>query len=91
MNAFAPFSLGTRGCPGKIFAGMELNILLARLFYAYDFRSMQGNATGEGHPEMGWGRQNTGQFQFKDAFAPLRDGPYVQFKRRSTETSRGGS
>jgi cytochrome P450 len=82
VQAFAPFSLGVRGCPGKALAVMEMKVMLAKLFFGYDFRLMQGDITGEGFPGMGWGRKDRGQYQARDAFVPLRDGPYIQFTKR---------
>lgn len=78
-EAFAPFSLGNRGCPGKGLALVEMSIIFARTIYKYDFRLAPDDRTGEGHSKLGWGRHNKGQYQARDAFVPLRDGPYVQF------------
>ncbi|KAF2871947.1 cytochrome P450 monooxygenase-like protein [Massariosphaeria phaeospora] len=74
-KAFAPFSLGARGCPGKSLALMEMSMVFARLLHGYDFRFAPGDKTGEGDANMGWGRQNKRQYQTRDAFVPLRDGP----------------
>jgi cytochrome P450 len=82
-RAFAPFSLGIRGCPGKGLALMEMSIVLARLFYCYEFRLAPNDRTGEGDVGMKWGRRDSGQYQTRDAFVPLRDGPYVQFATRA--------
>lgn len=82
-RAFAPFSLGVRGCPGKGLALMEMSIVLARLFYGYEFRLAPNDKTGEGNVGMKWGRRNSGQYQTRDAFVPLRNGPYVQFATRA--------
>ncbi|KAF2261280.1 benzoate 4-monooxygenase cytochrome P450 [Lojkania enalia] len=81
-RAFAPFSIGTRGCPGKNLALMELSLLFARLLHGYEFRLAPGDRTGEGGIEMVWGRKSHRQYQTKDAFAPIRDGPYIQFAAR---------
>lgn len=82
-KAFAPFSLGVRGCPGKGLAMMELSIMLAKTFHGYEFRLKPGDTTGEGYLGMGWGRNNKGQYQTRDAFGPIRDGPFVQFSSRA--------
>jgi cytochrome P450 len=82
-RAFAPFSLGVRGCPGKNLALAELATLFARLLYGYEFRLAPNDRTGEGHPSMSWGRRSKRQYQTRDAFVPLRDGPYVQFAKRA--------
>jgi cytochrome P450 len=82
-RAFAPFSLGVRGCPGKNLALMEMSIVFARLFCGYEFRLAPDDKTGEGNAGMVWGRRDSGQYQARDGFVPLRDGPYVQFATRA--------
>jgi cytochrome P450 len=88
-RAFAPFSIGIRGCPGKNFAIMELSILLARLSYGYEFRLAPDDRTGEGGVDMSWGRKCRDQYQTRDAFVPLRDGPFIQFRKRFQRISFG--
>lgn len=61
-KSFASFSIGLRGCPGKGLALMLMKVPLARLFYRYEFCLLQNDKTGEGHPGIGWGRNNRGQY-----------------------------
>lgn len=81
-SAFAPFSIGSRGCIGKNLAYMEMTVTMARLLWRLEVRKLEGDRLGEGGPEMMWGRRDEGHFQVKDAFVSLRDGPMVQFKER---------
>ena len=81
-SAFAPFSIGPRGCPGKSLAYMEMSIVMAKVLFLTDVRSLEGNGLGAGRPDMIWGRRNKMQFQAKDAFVSAKDGPMVQFKAR---------
>lgn len=83
-SGFFPFLTGSRGCPGKNLALMQLSVIMARLLFRLDIRAVEGDTLGEGHPELGWGRRNKGQFQTKDAFVPVRNGPLVQFRLRNT-------
>ena len=80
--AFAPFSLGTRGCVGKNLAYLELSITIAKLLLVLDVRRVQGEDLGAGSSQSVWGRRDESQFQTKDAFISLRDGPIVQFRKR---------
>lgn len=84
-SSFFPFLIGTRGCPGKGLARMELSVIFARLLFRYEFRGVSGVPEvrmGEGNPGLMWGRRNRGQFQTRDAMVPLRDGPVLQFRSR---------
>jgi cytochrome P450 len=83
-SAFAPFSIGARGCIGKNLAYMEMTIAIAKVVYRYDVRRVDQDTTGAGSPELGWGRRNKGEYQVNDAFvAAARHGPKVQFKART--------
>lgn len=84
-SAFAPFSIGSRGCIGKNLAYLEMKITMARVLHRFEVRRLEGNTLGAGAPELMWGRMNQGQYQVKDAFIALRDGPIVQFRKRATE------
>ena len=87
-HAFCPFSLGSRACIGRPMALAEISIALGRVFYLYDIKLRDGDVTGAGKPELGWGRRRKGEYQLKDHFASDRDGPIVQFKaHNSTATA----
>lgn len=82
QSAFCPFSIGPRGCIGKGLAYVELMTSLARAVYLYDMRLAPGFTVGEGNPSLEWGRQRKGEFQLKDSFTSMKDGPYVEFRER---------
>ncbi|KAL9587473.1 MAG: hypothetical protein Q9203_003497 [Teloschistes exilis] len=82
-SAFAPFSSGSRGCPGKNLAYIELSIVMAKTLFRADVRLAEGDHLGEGRTDLGWGRRNKSQFQTKDAFVSAREGPTVQFKAKA--------
>ena len=82
QSAFCPFSIGPRGCIGKGLAYAELAISLARTVFMYDIKLADGTSVGEGRPELDWGRQRKGEYQLRDSFTSLKDGPYVQFRER---------
>lgn len=80
QSAFCPFSIGSRGCIGKSVAYNELLTSLARVVYMYDMRAAEGMTTGEGNLGLEWGRQRKGEYQLRDSFTSMKDGPYVQFR-----------
>lgn len=82
QSAFCPFSVGPRGCIGKGVAYVELMTSLARVVYTYEMRAVKGMTVGEGNPDAEWGRQRRDEYQLKDSFTSMKDGPYVEFKER---------
>ncbi|PPJ52050.1 hypothetical protein CBER1_09819 [Cercospora berteroae] len=86
QSAFCPFSVGPRGCIGKGMAYNELMITLARTIFMYDMRLAPGSTLGEGKPNTKeYGRHRRTEFQLKDTFTSMKEGPLVQF--RPTELS----
>ncbi|KAK9781653.1 hypothetical protein SCAR479_01524 [Seiridium cardinale] len=83
-GAFCAFSVGPRGCIGKGLAYVELTTTIARLLYLYDLRKSSGFDPAEGKPSNEWGRQRVGEFQLIDQFTSLKDGPMVEFRKRSS-------
>lgn len=81
-SAFCPFSIGPRSCIGRGMAYMELRATIARTLFMYDMRLASGTTLGEGGPDLGWGRQRVGEYQLKDTFTSMRDGPMVEFRLR---------
>jgi len=71
-TAFCPFSLGNRGCIGKLMAYNELSIALGRVFWLYDVRLAQGDKTGQGAD---------GLYVLEDIFVAERNGPMVEFRK----------
>ena len=82
--AVFPFSIGSRGCPGKRLAYQEMTTAMARLVFRMDFRAVAGDERGVGRPELMWGRRHKTQWQVKDALVVARDGPLIQFKLRAS-------
>lgn len=77
------FSMGSRGCPGKYLAWIEMSIVVAKLVYLFDMRQDPNNLLGGGGPGKGRGRGNVDLYQTYDVFVSLHDGPMIQFKRRA--------
>ncbi|KAJ5870143.1 cytochrome P450 [Penicillium solitum] len=51
-EASQPFSLGPRGCLGQNFAMMEINLILAKMFWRYDLELLDPNLDWEGQSHM---------------------------------------
>ncbi|CAI7663163.1 unnamed protein product [Penicillium pancosmium] len=82
-----PFSLGTRSCLGKGLATVEIHLMLAFLFYNYDFRLADGalGRIGEGGPGEGMHRHRAHEYQLHDHITSQKEGPYLQFKIREQD------
>lgn len=83
-SAFCPFSVGPRGCIGKGLAYIELMETLARVMWLFDMKlamGMEGVGTGAEGNEVG--RRREGEYQLKDTFTSMKDGPVVQFRART--------
>lgn len=83
QSAFCPFSIGPRGCIGKGLAYIELMTTLARVLFLYDLRKAAGPDPAEGSPSLEWGRQRVDEYQLFDQFTSLKDGPMVEFRKRT--------
>jgi len=82
QSAFCPFSVGPRGCIGKGLAYVELMSTIARTLWMFDLRLSPGERVGGGKVGAEWGRSRPGEFQLKDTFTSMKDGPMVQFRVR---------
>jgi cytochrome P450 len=80
QSAFCPFSIGARGCIGKGLAYTELMTSLARVVWLYDMK-VDGRV-GEGTEAGVWGRQRSEEYQLRDCFTSMKDGPLVKFRAR---------
>ncbi|PFH55371.1 hypothetical protein XA68_18475 [Ophiocordyceps unilateralis] len=80
---FHPFLSGPCSCIGKSLALMEMYVTVARTLHRLDVRRRPGSTLGGGAPELGWGERDPTQLQLRDAFVSLRQGPEVQFRKRS--------
>lgn len=89
--AFAPFSLGPRGCVGKNLAYAELHTIVARLLWEFDVKLVEdphekvsgSEGRGKGKGKGSWGTNRKGEYPTKDFFIGERDGPIVAFKART--------
>lgn len=83
-EAFAPFQIGYRGCAGKPMAYLEASLVVAKLFWYFDFESAPGEAGLVGGGKVGdqTGRHRPGEFQMYDVFASGHDGPMLLFQPR---------
>ncbi|KAI7260765.1 hypothetical protein D0864_09706 [Hortaea werneckii] len=80
-SAFCPFSVGPRGCIGKGMAYVEMTMTIARAVYLYDMRLASGHNVGEGSPDLEYGRHRRSEFQLKDTFTSVKDGPVIEFRK----------
>lgn len=82
-RGFCAFSYGTRGCPGKNLAWLEMSIIMARVIHNFEVRPDAMNFhVGGGSLDGRFGRRAVNQYQTYDTFVSMRNGPMVQFKRR---------
>lgn len=82
-SGFCAFSTGSRGCIGKNLAWVEMMIVMAKLIWHFEVQQDEKNHLGAGDPAGMYGRREVEQYQVKDAFVAMRDGPMVQFRKRS--------
>ncbi|EME80913.1 uncharacterized protein MYCFIDRAFT_32845 [Pseudocercospora fijiensis CIRAD86] len=84
-SGFCSFSTGSRGCIGRNLAWMEMMIVMAKVVWNFEIRQDEGNPLGAGDEKGPEGRRCVDQYQVKDAFVAMRDGPMIQFRRRTHE------
>ncbi|KAF1961447.1 benzoate 4-monooxygenase cytochrome P450 [Byssothecium circinans] len=80
---YQPFLIGPTNCVGKNIAMTELALVIARTLFRLELRAAPGEDLGAGHPSLGWGRRDGNQYQIKDAYVTVQDGPMIQFKKRT--------
>lgn len=78
-KAFAPFSLGSRGCIGKNLAYMELSTLLAQIVYQMDFKVAEGKL-GKVGVQVAEARRE--DYRIWSHFTSGKEGPFLQFTKR---------
>lgn len=83
VDAYAPFSIGPRGCLAKPLAYLELSLCLARMIFMMDFEPV--GSLGEGGEGQGRGRERKEEFQVIDMFSSNKKGPVLRFKSRRQE------
>ncbi|KAF7521194.1 hypothetical protein G7054_g12513 [Neopestalotiopsis clavispora] len=83
-DAFVPFSIGVRNCPGKPMAYQEASLVLAKTFWYFDFALAPGKQgqLGGGDPSLGAGRERPDEYQIYDIIAATHDGPNLVFRTR---------
>ncbi|ROW03624.1 hypothetical protein VPNG_07147 [Cytospora leucostoma] len=83
-RAFAPFSIGDRGCAGKSMAYLELRLAIARTLWYFDFETAPGEAgkLGGGWPGSTDGRSRRNEFQLYDSIVVDHSGPNLVFTPR---------
>ena len=55
---------------------------MARVLFSYDMRLAPGSDLGAGNPGFEVGRRRIGEYQLRDTFTSMKDGPLVQFRVR---------
>ncbi|KAK2666124.1 Cytochrome P450 [Fusarium oxysporum f. sp. vasinfectum] len=83
QSVFIPFSTGPRGCIGKNLAYLEMSLILARTVYNYKIRPDITSNLGGGSLDAVEGHRTSDQYQLHDVFVSIRDGPMVQFTKRT--------
>jgi cytochrome P450 len=82
VSAFTPFGYGRTSCIGRYLALQEISLVLARMIWLFEMRLAPGSTLGEGSkgesPRPGW----KNEFQTRDRFVSMHQGPMVQFRRR---------
>ena len=77
------FSLGPRGCLGRSMAYKQLNLVIARTLFAYDFCFAQAPlgriGGGDAKNQL---RHHPDEFQLFSHITSYCDGPWLQFRRR---------
>ena len=86
-SAFAPFSIGARGCAGRVMAYLEASFVIAKTLWRFDFQLASGKIgeVGMGATGKGRGRDRPKEFQLYDTFSSRHDGPNLLFYERNTE------
>ncbi|KAI1100847.1 cytochrome P450 [Jackrogersella minutella] len=84
QDAFAPFSIGYRGCAGKTMAYLEISLIVAKALWYFDFHAAPGKLgeVGAGQKGKANGRERPNEYQLYDIFASRHDGPFLVFSRR---------
>lgn len=83
-DAFQPFSIGTRSCAGKAMAYLQASLVLAKVFWYFDFEVAPGKLgrLGGGHVGLGKGREREDEFQLYEILSATHDGPSLVFRAR---------
>ncbi|PLB46468.1 benzoate 4-monooxygenase cytochrome P450 [Aspergillus steynii IBT 23096] len=82
-SSCVPFAAGTTSCAGKNFALLELYLTIVKTLWLYDMRLLPGDMTGTRSKHSHWGNYDSNVFQVADSYISMRDGPMVQFRKRT--------
>ncbi|KAL7270834.1 hypothetical protein RUND412_006443 [Rhizina undulata] len=74
FGAFAPFSIGSRGCIGKRLAYIEAELMLARLMWAFEATYISGGVED---------RIANDEYMLIDHISSETNGPVVEFEKRA--------
>ncbi|KAI3324201.1 cytochrome P450 [Xylariaceae sp. AK1471] len=83
--AFAPFSLGARGCMGKSMAYLEASLIVAKTLWHFDFEQapMEAGRLGEfTYWQSSRKEERVKEYQTYDIFGTAHDGPCLVFTPR---------
>ncbi|KAI1488496.1 cytochrome P450 [Biscogniauxia mediterranea] len=84
-NAFAPFSLGSRGCLGRALAYQEANLIAAKIIWHLDFerpKSTISESDETPYLEHGSTGEKSSEYPIRDIFSAAHDGPWLAFHSR---------
>ncbi|KAJ2998605.1 hypothetical protein NUW58_g265 [Xylaria curta] len=79
-KAFLVFSTGSRMCPGRAIAYLEISLVIAKTLWYFDFDS------GSSQLDKTSDRQIAPQFEVKDRYISTHDGPHLTFHARKDIT-----
>ncbi|VUC23923.1 unnamed protein product [Clonostachys rosea] len=84
LDAWVPFSLGSRNCAGKAMAYQQSNLVLAKVLWYFDFKFAEGSPgrAGGGGEGLGQGRSRQSDLQLYEHIAATHDDPNLIFKPR---------
>lgn len=81
-EAFVPFSLGARGCPGRSFAYLEISLVMAKTLWHFNFELAPCSPRDGRVPEaQGVPKrlENNEEYPIQDMLAAVHDGPWLKF------------
>lgn len=82
-EAFLPFSLGARGCPGRSLAYVEIGLVMAKTLWHFDFELAPCSPREGAVPEVqGVPKrlEDNDEFPMEDIFTAMRDGLHLKFR-----------
>ncbi|CAJ2501577.1 Uu.00g044300.m01.CDS01 [Anthostomella pinea] len=81
-GAFVPFSIGTRGCPGKVLAYLEMSLIIAKTLWYFDFEMAPGKLGLKGQSTRNDSPYGENGYNLYDMFGASHVGPYLRFRPR---------